>query len=32
MPVSIGVMEDLAMIVGGLAGTALILYRDAHRS
>ena len=32
MPVSIGVTEDLAMIVGGLVGTALILYRDAHRS
>ena len=32
MPVSIGVTEDLAMIVGGLVGTAMILYRDAHRS
>ena len=32
MPVSIGVTEDLAMIIGGLVGTAMILYRDAHRS
>jgi hypothetical protein len=32
LPVSIGVTEDLAMIVGGVVGTAMILYRDAHRS
>jgi len=32
LPVSIGVTEDFAMIIGGLVGTAMILYRDAHRS
>jgi len=32
MPVSIGVTEDLAMLVAGLAGSAMILYRDAKRS
>ena len=31
MPVSIGVTEDLAMIVGGVVGTAMILYREAKR-
>ena len=30
LPVSIGVTEDLAMIVAGVVGTVLILYRDAH--
>lgn len=32
LPVSIGVTEDLAMLVAGLAGSAMILYRDAKRS
>ena len=32
LPVSIGVLEDLAMIVAGVVGTAMILYRDANRS
>ena len=31
LPVSIGVLEDLAMIVAGVVGTAMILYRDANR-
>ncbi|MCW8985817.1 MAG: DUF6064 family protein [Thermoanaerobaculales bacterium] len=31
MPVSIGVTEDLAMLVAGVFGTAMILYRDAKR-
>jgi hypothetical protein len=29
MPVSIGVLEDLAMVVAGVVGTSMILYRDA---
>jgi hypothetical protein len=32
LPVSIGVTEDLAMLLAGVAGTAMILYRDAKRS
>ena len=32
LPVSIGVTEDLAMLLGGLAGTAMILFRDSKRS
>jgi hypothetical protein len=31
MPVSIGVIEDLAMIVAGVVGTAMIVSRDAKR-
>ena len=31
LPVSIGVLEDLAMIVAGVVGTAMILYRDANK-
>ena len=31
LPVSIGVLEDLAMIVAGVVGSAMILYRDANR-
>ena len=31
LPVSIGVLEDLAMIVAGVVGSAMILYRDAKR-
>jgi hypothetical protein len=31
MPVSIGVLEDLAMIIAGVVGGAMILYRDAKR-
>ncbi len=31
LPVSIGVLEDLAMIIAGVVGTAMILYRDANR-
>jgi hypothetical protein len=32
LPVSIGVTEDLAMLLAGVVGTALILYRDAKRA
>jgi len=32
LPVSIGVIEDLVMIVAGVVGTAMILYRDAKRN
>lgn len=32
LPVSIGATEDLAMLIAGLAGTALILHRDQRRS
>jgi hypothetical protein len=32
LPVSIGVIEDLAMLLAGVVGTAMILYRDAKRS
>jgi len=32
LPVSIGVIEDLAMLIGGVTGTAMILYRNAKRS
>ena len=31
LPVSIGVTEDLAMLLAGVVGTAMILYRDAKR-
>lgn len=31
LPVSIGVIEDLAMLVAGVAGSAMILHRDAKR-
>jgi hypothetical protein len=32
LPLSIGVLEDGAMIVAGVVGTAMILYRDAKKS
>lgn len=32
LPVSIGVIEDLAMLIAGVAGTAMILYRNAKIS
>jgi hypothetical protein len=32
LPVSIGVLEDLAMLLAGVVGTAMILYRDGQRS
>jgi hypothetical protein len=28
LPVSIGVIEDLVMIIAGVVGTAMILYRE----
>jgi hypothetical protein len=28
MPVSVGIFEDIGLIISGLLGTALILYRD----
>jgi len=31
LPVSVGVTEDLAMLIGGVVGTAMIVYRDAKR-
>ena len=31
LPASIGVTEDIAMIVAGVVGTAMILYRDAKK-
>ena len=31
MPISIGVTEDLAMLIGGVVGTAMIVYRDSKR-
>ena len=30
MPVSVGILEDIGMIVSGVLGTALILYRDRN--
>jgi hypothetical protein len=32
LAVSIGVTEDLAMLVAGVVGSAMILYRDAKRN
>jgi hypothetical protein len=32
MPVSVGILEDIGMIISGVVGTALILYRDRHQS
>jgi hypothetical protein len=31
MPVSIGILEDIGMIMAGVLGTALILFRDRNR-
>jgi hypothetical protein len=31
MPVSVGILEDIGLIIAGLAGTAMILYRDRRR-
>jgi hypothetical protein len=30
MPVSVGILEDIGMIISGVLGTALILYRDRN--